>query len=688
MATPESLLSAEQRVALARGAHEAVAIELAAAGQPAAAGWVLEQIWDFLGAHAHYLAADQPLDALRCALEAARPDLLDHTLGLLASRPRGERDAAVKLLQRRARHEEAARLLAADDADPAARARALLRAGDRLGAAGVLADAGLVREALAALEPLSEAHPPSLALAARLSWELGDAEASVRHAQAAMRAREARGPTEPPGQATRALAAGEPATNLSLGTGPLEHGASNLSSGPGPSRVVDLPARTGPSPRGVDLAPGAGSSRRAVDLSSGTGSSEHVVEDRSELPRILARGLAALGHELAAQLVLQGAGAGTAAAAAVPGRYRVRRALPASFSGAAYDGLDRVTQQEVELHLLLAEVQDAGLEASGVQAAIAAFARRAEAAAELAHPAIRPVLRFDREAGLLILPHADGPPLRALIRPPGMPPARARALISFLLDGLTAAHARVLVHGSLLPTQIVCDAVGRPLLGPFGADEIAGLVATRTGALEELLTFTAPELRAGGRPSTASDVFSAAALLLALRTGSLGAPLDRLPAAEQALIADALDPDPARRPDADTLRQRLHLRVADARELAPRAALPAVPQAMSEQTAAGTGVIVTAASGWSDPELDALLASDAPRLQPVLDREGRRVALAPWPEGCRRLADDADAGGLQHLLAELSEPLRAAIERRLRPAAWVWTPGGAWMLALDDLLLR
>lgn len=628
MPSPESLLSPEQRAALARGAHESVAAELVAAGQPATAGWVLEQIWEFLGAHAHYLAADQPLDALRCALEAARPDLLDHTLELLALRPRAERDAAVQLLQRRGRHAEAARLLAADDADPAARARALLRAGDRPGAARVLADAGLVREGLAALEPLSEAHPESLALAARLSWELGDAEASVRHAQAAMRAREARGPGP--------SASYSPAINLSLGAGP----------------------------------------------------SEHVPEDRTELPRILARGLAALGHELAAQLVLQGAGAGAAGAAAVPGRYRVRRALPASFSGAAYDGLDRVTQQEVELHLLLAEVQDAGLEASGVQAAIAAFARRAEAAAELAHPAIRPVLRFDRDAGLLILPHADGPPLRTLIRPPGMPPARARALISFLLDGLAAAHARVLVHGSLLPTQIVSDAVGRPLLGPFGADEIAGLVATRTGALEELLTFTAPELRAGGRPSAASDVFSAAALLLALRTGSLGATLERLPAAEQALIADALDPDPARRPDADTLRQRLSLRVADARDLAPRAALPAVPQAMSEQTTTGAGVTVTAASGWSDPELDALLASDAPRLQPVLDREGRRVVLAPWPEGCRRLADDADASGLLPQLDELPEPLRAALRQRLRPAAWVLTPGGAWMLALDDLLLR
>ena len=109
---------------------------------------------------------------------------------------------------------------------------------------------------------------------------------------------------------------------------------------------------------------------------------------------------------------------------------------------------------------------------------------------------------------------------------------------------------------------------------------------------------------------------------------------------------------------------------------------------MSEQTATGAGLVVAAAASWSDPELDALLASDAPRLQPVLDREGRRVVLAPWPEGCRRLADDADAGALVTLLDELGAPLRAALLARLRPAAWVWTPGGAWMLALDDLLPR
>jgi hypothetical protein len=630
VASLESRLTADQRARLARGGHEAVAGELAAGGDHLGAAQVLEQIWEFLGAHAHYTAAGDPQGALRCALELGRPDLLDTTLTQLAARPRPERDAAVALLQRRGRHAEAARLLASDDADPVARARALARAGDRRGAAQVLAEAGHIREALAALEPIAAQDAAALALAAALAWELGDAETSVRHAQAAMRALAARSAPDDDGHRPQRPA---------------------LTEGPG--------------------APG------------------HVLEDISVLARILARGLAALGHELAAQLVLQASGVTDAAPSAVPGRYHVRQALAASFAGAAYDGLDRVSQQDVEIHLLLAEVQDTALEAAGVLAAVAAFANRAEAAAELGHPAIRPILRFDRGAGLLILPHADGPPLRALIRPPGMPPARARALISFLLDGLVAAHVRGLVHGSLLPAQIVCDAAGRPLLGPFGADEIAGLVATRTGALEELLTITAPELRGGGKPSAASDVYSAAALLVALRTGSLGAGLDRIPTAERALIADALDPDPTRRPDAETLLQRLRTRVADARELAPRAPMPAVPKAMSDGAATATpGTFVEAAAGWTDAELDALLASDAPRLQPVLDRDGRRISLATWPDGCRRLADDADTRALAPLLDELAAPVRSAVAPRLRASTWVCTPAGEWMLGLDDLLGR
>ncbi|MEZ4430679.1 MAG: hypothetical protein R3A51_23630, partial [Nannocystaceae bacterium] len=221
-----------------------------------------------------------------------------------------------------------------------------------------------------------------------------------------------------------------------------------------------------------------------------------IVEDqRPALVRLMARALVALGHDIAAEVALQGLADGREGEAAgevpVRGRYHLRETLTACYAGAAYSATDRVTLQEVEVHLLLAEYGESGqADDPGVTRVLDAFARRAEAAARIGHPAIRPILRFDAEAGLLVLPRAEGPTLRSLIRAPGMAsaPTRARALVTFLLEGLVAAHARGLVHGSLLPGQIVCDAAGRPLLGPFGAEQLAGLVATRTGTLEELMT--------------------------------------------------------------------------------------------------------------------------------------------------------------------------------------------------------
>ncbi|MDC0674213.1 hypothetical protein [Nannocystis radixulma] len=604
-APPEPLTADEQRM-LAQGKHEALAQLLAQSGRHAVAGWVLEQIWEFAGACEHYARAGRPLDALRAAIELGRSDVLDRIIAVFTAADADTRQQAAALLQRKGRHADAARMLALGDHDPEARARALVRAGDRLGAARVLAEADRVREALAVLEPLPERHGPTLQLAAELSWELGDAEAAVRRAQAAIRA------------------------------------------------------------GGVD---------------------------RAALGRLLARGLGALGHDLAAQIVLQSHGPANSRGEApptapVPARFQVRASLPASFSGAAYEGIDRVTLAEVEIHLLLAELQEGGSADPAVQDALEAFHRRALAAAALEHPAIRGIVQFDARAGILILPHEAGSNLRALIRPPGMPLARARALVAFLLEGLAAAHLRGLVHGSLLPAQLVCDAAGRPLLGPFGADAIAGLIATRTGALEELLTITAPEVRAGATPTAASDIYSVAALLVALVAGNLGGAAPEA----RALVEDALADDPAKRPDAAALLARMRRRVADLRDLSMSTEpIRQDPTVMSDDSGlAGHGVVVEAAPGWDDIALDALLAADVPALQPVLDRQGRRVALAAWPEGCRRLADDVPFIQLAPMAIVDALPVEAAaaVRARLTAGAWVVTPAGEWMLALDELLTR
>ncbi|MFO7566512.1 MAG: hypothetical protein R6X02_27970 [Enhygromyxa sp.] len=640
-------LDPELRRRLDRGDHEAVAGELAEAERYAEAGWVLEQIWDFRAATEHYLMAGRPLDALRTALEDRTPPTLAAVFEALAAR-RSDLELlreAARLLERRARHEDAARVLELAEAGPEDRAAALLKAGDRLAAAELLAEAGQPRRALEALGPLETtaiyvdpnhdgfatlpSHPREHALAAALCWDLGDAEGTARHAQQARRAGAVEG---------------------ELG-------------------------------------------RRVRHL--------------------LARALASLGHDLAGQLVLgesDEAERGRSLVELLPhGRYRVTATLSAPYAGAAYVGIDRVTLQEVELHLLLAEFGEYDRPGPAVHAALDRFAAAAERANGLAHPAIRPILRLEPHDGLLVMPRREGPVLRSLIRPPGLEQAtaRARSLVAFMLDGLAAGHAAGLVHGSLLPSQIVCDALGRPLLGPFGAHHLAGLVATRTGGLEELLSMTPPEQRSGAAPTQAGDVYMIGVLWAALLAGRFGATLDELPASEREELRPMVAEDPEARPSARELLLRLRAPVDDMSELAGSSASPEDsmrgPSPLDPRL--GRAVDVVAADSWKDSELDLLCTARNPWLQNILDREGRAFRLAAWPEGCRKLEPDARWQGLIdpqaiELLSPGGEPnapegeeranqaLREAVLRRLDGAAIVVTPAGEFMLALDRLLIR
>jgi hypothetical protein len=617
------VLDAEERTRLAAGEHEALASELRRAGRHGLAGWVREQIWDFEGAQADYRAGGHWVDALRVALESGAASTIDAAVTAIEAASPADFDAALALLRQHRRNMEVARLLTERQAPPQDRAQALLLAGNRLGAAQALAAAGSPRDALEALALQRGAQSPAaLALAARLSWDLGDAEGSARLAQAALRGM---GDLEPPRKGERGQAR-------------------------------------------------AGTSRSP------------------ELAALLARALGSLGHDLAAQLVLQRHGA-QPTDDAVPGRYRVTGLLSTGFAGAAYVGVDRLTLHEVEIHLLLAD-QPEPIDPR-VAASIDRFLAAAVAATEVGHPAIRPVLRAEPEAGLLVLPRAEGPPLRRMIRPPGLIDAvpRARALVAFLVEGLAAAHERGLVHGWLLPSLMATDALGRPQLPPFGAYHLAGLTATRTGGLEELMVLTAPELRRGGTPTPASDLFAAGMLLHALLVGQLELPGTRdetTAKAEHGLIARMTAEDPAQRPTATEVLSHLRAPVPDLRHLGHAPAASAARPTPEAYATLLEGVEVTAAESWTPELLDALGSAANPWLQPILDRNDRTLTLAPWPEHARGL-DEGMAGWRTLVPAEaldLPDPLRAAIEARLRPTSVILGAGGERMLALDDLLSR
>src|SRR5690606_41181304 len=127
-------------------------------------------------------------------------------------------------------------------------------------------------------------------------------------------------------------------------------------------------------------------------------------------------------------------------------------------------------------------------------------------------------------------------------------------------------------------------------------------------------------------------------------------------------------------------------RAADARELHAEEDASASARVVDDRLGLAGGVMVTAADAWSDGALDALASADHPAVQPILDREGRRFVLAPWPATCR-LAAPGEAP--PRALAGIGGPLAAAIAARQGAAGtsvWVLVPGGAWMLSLEAIL--
>ncbi|TPV93824.1 MAG: hypothetical protein B7733_18385 [Myxococcales bacterium FL481] len=609
MVSPIAELDPEQRAALDAGRHFEVAAALDEARRHGLAGWVYEQVWAFAEATVAYLAAGQFVDALRAAVESGDGELFDRTL---AEAMRGasvpERRAAAELLQRRGRHLESSRLSASIDEVPVAQAQALANAGDRRSAAELLLASGDAHAALELLRVDSTGHSPAEhALAAHISWDLGDTEGTARHAQAAFR----------------------------LG----------------------------------------------VDASQ----SDH-------LAALLARALSTLGYDLAAQLALGGDRLGETELPAARGRYLVTASMPTQYAGATYVGVDRVTLAEVELHLLLEARTPQEARDPLLSEAVERFFRAAVAGSDIGHPAIRPVLRTELDQALLVLPRAAGPTLHQQLRRPHAP-VRARNLVAFLLQGLQAAHATGLVHGQILPLHIVSDALGRPLLGPFGAHYLAGLAATQTAGLAEVLRFTAPERRRGAPPTSASDIFAVGAIFKALLVGDTAAGSTGQAAgvsSEDWALVDAMTHvDPPQRPTARQALARLGLSVADITELyeRPPTAQSTDPEPRPGGHALMTTLSVVASANWPAPALDTIAAASSPWVQTIVDRDEARFELAAWPPGCARLGPEAPWAKLAKTTLDAIGPeLAGLLEDHLSHRSFVVTPAGDCMVALDTLL--
>ena len=293
------------------------------------------------------------------------------------------------------------------------------------------------------------------------------------------------------------------------------------------------------------------------------------------------------------------------------------------------------------------------------------FLREAATAGQLSgHPGVVTV----HDAGILtddrpylIMELCPGGSLTRWLRPENRASEeRIRDVGVRIADALAAVHRFGVLHRDVKPANILIDRYGNPGLAGFGLASVAGDEATWTHALNVAPAYAPPEVF-GSQPATeAGDVFSLAATLYALLGGSpprdVGSdpvaleqmaevtkrPIRSIPGVNWCLmdvLMAALSQDPAARPTAASLRDRLAELPAD---LSKQAALVGAAEARSsvlplvQPAGSGPSAVSTSSHGVA---VAAAVADSWQASRPgvacchtTIAEEGAASSLRPWPQ--------------------------------------------------------
>jgi eukaryotic-like serine/threonine-protein kinase len=266
---------------------------------------------------------------------------------------------------------------------------------------------------------------------------------------------------------------------------------------------------------------------------------------------------------------------GAPGARLILGRYRMERRLGAGGFGVVWLAWDEKLEREVAVKVIPRE----GGSGERVE-------REARAAARLNHPGIVGIyeLASDEHDVYLVSELVRGRTLAELTQAGAISDRDVARIGSALCEALEHAHARGVIHRDVKPGNVMVLAepaagAGFAKLADFGVAHVATHdPLTRTGDIVGTLAYMAPEQAEGARVTPACDVYSLALTLYEAWTGTnpvkavgpaatarrLGRPLPSLASMRRDLpvglcdvIDDALDIDPAMRPDPAALRAAL-----------------------------------------------------------------------------------------------------------------------------------
>lgn len=163
--------------------------------------------------------------------------------------------------------------------------------------------------------------------------------------------------------------------------------------------------------------------------------------------------------------------------------------------------------------------------------ALELLGRERQILASLSHPHIARLLdggATPRGRPYLVMEHVEGVPLDAYVDG-----RSAHAIVRLLVQVCAAvsfAHARLIVHCDLKPSNVLVGAGGRPVLLDFGIARLldpalAAGTAQETSATAFTPRYASPELRRGETIGTATDVYALGVLLRELLGDAMDADL-------------------------------------------------------------------------------------------------------------------------------------------------------------------
>jgi YVTN family beta-propeller protein len=276
------------------------------------------------------------------------------------------------------------------------------------------------------------------------------------------------------------------------------------------------------------------------------------------------------------------------------------------------------------------------------------FLTETELAASLEHPNVVPIHDAGEVDGQLYIAmrYVEGGELKTVLQKEGwLEPERAVSICGQIAAALDAAHARGLVHRDVKPSNVLLDrnehvyladfGLSRPLAGPDRSEGAGPSVGTPA--------YAAPELIEGRNSDGRADVYSLGCVLYECLIGAppyaggsdlavLWAHLEEpppkaserdpgLPAAVDAVIADALAKEPEERPKTcsdlvDAAREALGLRqVVFVRDRKPL--LLVALGALVALAALAAGLVITLGGGPGKPSTKPTLTPEVDSLQRI-----------------------------------------------------------------------